>query len=79
MTVEIQNVEIKPGNPPVLVITTNGETSTVPLNAPVMALLNAGGWLMREYVARTFEADLGSTNVISRRIRMMHAGERPPG
>ena len=79
MTVQIDSVEVKPGPEPVLAITMiGGEVAAIPLTPPVMAILNAGGWLMREYVARTFESDLGSTNVISRRVRMINAGEKPP-
>ncbi len=77
MSIEIQNVEVRPGDQPMLIITmSDGETSTIPLHPPVMALLNAGGWLMREYVARSFEADLGGPNLVSRRVRLLNAGER---
>jgi hypothetical protein len=80
MTLGISKVEVKPDTPPMLSITlTNGETSTLPLHPPVVALLNAGAWMMREYAARVFENDLGSANMISRRIRSLDAGSPAEG
>ena len=79
MTLEISKVEVTPSDPPVLSITlNNGETSTLPLHPPVVAILNAGAWMMRGYVARVFEEDLGSANVVSRRIRTLDAGAPSP-
>lgn len=76
---EIADVKMLPGAPPVVAMTlTDGQVLKMPLQPPVIALLNAGGWLMREYVAKVFEEDLGGANMVSRRIRLMNAGERPP-
>ncbi len=77
--IEITKAEVLPGAPlPSLQITlSDGEVQTLPLTPPLMWVLNAGGWLMREYIARQLEADIGSSNVVSRRIRQMTAGERP--
>jgi hypothetical protein len=41
----------------------------IPMTEQVGMVLNAGGWLAREYIARVFESDLDSANVVSRRIR----------
>lgn len=76
---EIAKVEVSGSAPPMLSVTfTTGETNTFPLHPPMIAILNAGGWLMREYVAKVFEDDLGGANLVSRRIRLMQAGERAP-
>ena len=77
--IEITKAEVRPGAPvPTLHITlSDGEVQTMPLTPPMMWVLNAGGWLMREYIAGQLESDIGSSNVVSRRIRQMAAGERP--
>jgi hypothetical protein len=41
----------------------------VPMSDQIALVLNAGGWLAREYIARVFETDLGAANMVSRRIR----------
>ena len=79
MTLQIEKVEILPANPALLSIRfAGGEQAQFPLHPPIIAVLNAGGWLMREYLATSFEQDLGGSNPLSRRIRMMDAGERAP-
>jgi hypothetical protein len=52
----------------------DGRAMHIPLSEQVALVLNAGGWMMREYAARTFEAELNGPNVVSRRIRMIDIG-----
>ena len=58
-----------------------GGAIEIPLSDQVAMVLNAGGWMMREHVARTFERDLKSTNLVSRRVRQISLGpiELPAG
>jgi len=50
----------------------DGRSMHVPLSDQVALVLNAGGWMMREYAARVFEADLKGSNPVSQRIRMIN-------
>ena len=49
----------------------DGRAMHIPLSEQVALVLNAGGWMMREYAARVFEADLQGANPVSRRLRMI--------
>jgi hypothetical protein len=71
-------VEQVDGSAKLWVAFTDGRAMHIPLSEQVALVLNAGGWMMREYVARVFEADLKSTNLVSRRIRMIDIGPPAP-
>jgi hypothetical protein len=54
----------------------SGRTVHIPMSDQVALVLNAGGWMMGEHCARAFEQDLGGSNLVSRRIRMISDAAR---
>jgi len=67
-------VALEDGAPKLCITFDDGRGMQIPLSEQVALVLNAGGWMMREYAARTFEADLQGPNRVSRRLRMMDGG-----
>lgn len=77
MRTDISDVRVgMVGGQPKLRISFGSQRIEVPLTEQVALVLNAGGWLMREYGARAFEEDLGGPNLVSRRLRQLPLG--PP-
>jgi hypothetical protein len=73
---EIKDVRVAPvdGATKLCITFDDGRAMQIPLSDQVALVLNAGGWMMREYAARVFEADLNSPNPVSRRLRMIDVG-----
>ncbi len=77
---DIKDVKVAPidGAPKLCITFDDGRAMHIPLSDQVALVLNAGGWMMREYAARVFEADLKGANPVSDRLRMIdvNAAER---
>ena len=78
MNIRSARVEVADGEVKLWVAFSDGRAIHVPVSAQVAIVLNAGGWMMREHLAKVFEEDLNGVNLVSRRIRAIQVEPQRP-